>query len=68
MTPSRQLRKEWLRARRNVDKATDRVWSLAREQHLRLLLLAAIVGVVAGLGAVGVKELIAGVQTWGCCP
>ena len=62
MTPSRQLRKEWLRARRNVDKATDRVWSLAREQHLRLLLLAAIVGVVAGLGAVGVKELIAGVQ------
>ncbi|MCG6957876.1 MAG: chloride channel protein [Gemmatimonadetes bacterium] len=67
MSPSRHFRKEWIRARRNVDKATDRVWGLAREQHLRLLLLAAIVGMVAGLGAVGVKELIAGVQWlfWG---
>jgi CIC family chloride channel protein len=64
---SRQLRKEWLRARRNVDVARDRVRGLARAQHFRLLLLAAIVGMVAGLGAVGVKELIAGVQwlLWG---
>jgi chloride channel protein, CIC family len=67
VTHSRQLRKEWLRARRNVDMATDRVRRLARAQHLRLLLLAAVVGMVAGMGAVGVKALIAGVQwlLWG---
>ncbi len=47
--------------------ATDRVWRLAQAQHLRLLMLAAVVGMIAGLGAVGVKELIAGVQwlLWG---
>jgi CIC family chloride channel protein len=40
---------------------------LAREQHFRILLLAAIVGVVAGLGAIAVKELISLAQLlfWG---
>ena len=67
MTGAQRFQKEWTRARRNVDRARGRVWRLGREQHLRLLLLAAIVGVVAGLGAVAVQELIAAVQWvfWG---
>lgn len=61
------LRHRWVRARRNVDKARGRVRRLARDQHMRLLLLAAIVGVVAGVGAVAVQELIGLVQWvfWG---
>ena len=58
MTRTRKVRKGWLRARRNVGRATGRVLRLAGDQQLRLLLLAAIVGVVAGLGAVAVRELI----------
>ena len=67
MTSTDRFRKEWARARRNVDKARGRVRRLGRQQHLRLLLLAAIVGVVAGLGAVAVQELIGLVQWlfWG---
>ena len=67
MTGAQRFQKEWTRARRNVGRARGRVWRLGREQHLRLLLLAAIVGVVAGLGAVAVQELIAAVQWvfWG---
>jgi len=67
LTSAERFRKEWVRARRNVDRARGRVRRLGRQQHLRLLLLAAIVGVVAGLGAVAVQELIAFVQWvfWG---
>lgn len=63
MTRPVDLQKEWARARRNMDRARGRVRRLAREQHLRLLLLAALVGVVAGLGAVAVQELI-GLAQW----
>jgi CIC family chloride channel protein len=50
-----------------VDRARSRLRRLGRAQNLRLLLLAAVVGVVAGLGAVAVRELIVGVQWlfWG---
>lgn len=67
MTDPKTLQRRWARARRNVDKARGRVRRLTRDQHLRLLMLAAIVGVVAGVGAVAVKELIALVQWvfWG---
>ena len=67
MSSPGSLHHGWVRARRNVDKARGRVRRLAREEHLRLLLLAAMVGVVSGLGAVVVKEMISGVQWlfWG---
>jgi CIC family chloride channel protein len=67
LTKTDRFRKGWVRARRNVDKARGRVRRLGRRQHLRLLLLAAVVGVVAGFGAVAVQELIALAQWlfWG---
>ncbi|MGD8319799.1 MAG: chloride channel protein [Gemmatimonadota bacterium] len=67
MSHTDRFQKEWVRARRNVDKARGRVRRLGRDQHLRLLLLAAIVGVVAGLGAAAVQELISLAQWlfWG---
>ncbi len=58
MTTAHRVQKELGRARRNMDRARGRLRRLAREQHLRLLLMAVIVGVVAGLGAVAVRELI----------
>jgi len=50
-----------------VDRAGGRVLRLARGQQIRILLFAALVGIVAGLGAVAVKELIALGQSvfWG---
>ncbi len=47
--------------------ARRRIQRLSRDQHLRLLMLAAIVGVAAGVGAVGVREGIALVEHvfWG---
>ncbi len=67
MTRTERFQREWVRARRNMDKARNRVRRLSRQQHLQLLLLAAVVGVVAGLGAVAVREAIAFVQHvfWG---
>ena len=67
MTKGKRFRKDLIRARRNLDRAGGRVLGLVREQHLRILLLAAIVGVVAGLGAIAVKELISLAQSvfWG---
>lgn len=58
MTGTKKVRTGWLRARRNVDLATGRFRRLAQDKQLKILLLAAIVGVVAGLGALGVRELI----------
>ncbi len=58
VTGTKKVRPGWLRARRNVDLATGRFLRLAQDQQLKILLLAAIVGVVAGLGAVAVRELI----------
>jgi CIC family chloride channel protein len=57
----------WVRARRNVGRARGRVLRLAGDQQLKILLLAAVVGVVAGLGAVAVRELISLAQWvfWG---
>ncbi len=67
MTRGRQLQRRWVRTRRNVDRARGRMRRLVRQQHFRLLLMAAVVGIVAGLGAAGVQELIALVQWvfWG---
>ncbi len=58
MTRTRETRLGLLRARRNIDRATGRMLRLAGDQQLRILLIAAVVGVVAGLGAVAVRELI----------
>jgi len=67
VTNGKRFRRVWIRARRDLDRAGGRVLGLVREQHLRILLLAAIVGVVAGLGAIAVKELISLAQSvfWG---
>ncbi len=67
VTNSRRFRRDWVRARRNLDRAGGRVLRLVRDQNLRILLLAAVVGVVAGLGAIAVKELIFLAQSvfWG---
>ncbi len=51
-----------MRAREGYQEVRGRVRRLTREQHLRLLLLAVIVGVAADLGAVAVRQLIRGVQ------
>ena len=64
MTGTKKVRTGWLRARRNVDLATGRFFRLAQDQQLKILLLAAMVGIVAGLGAVGVRELIS-LGQWG---
>jgi len=62
MSTPTHLRREWMRARVGYQEVRGRVQRLAREQHIRLLLLAVIVGVAAGLGAVAVRQLIRGVQ------
>ncbi|HZD03296.1 MAG TPA: chloride channel protein, partial [Longimicrobiales bacterium] len=58
MSTTRRFRRDLGRIRRNVHRARGRLRRLYREQHLRLLLMAVMVGVVAGLGAVAVRELI----------
>ncbi len=67
MSSTERFHKEWVRTRRNMDKARRRIRRLSRDPHLRLLLLAAIVGVAAGFGAVAVRLGIAGVEHvfWG---
>jgi len=57
----------WSKVRRNLDRARGRVRRLGRRRHFRLLLLAVLVGVASGLGAIAVRELIALVQElfWG---
>lgn len=67
MAEQRTLKWSWSKVRRNLGKARSRVRRLGRRRHLKLLLLAAVVGVVAGLGAIGVRELIGFVQWvfWG---
>jgi CIC family chloride channel protein len=58
VTKARNPRRGWRRARRNVNLARGRMLRLAGDRQLRILLLAAVVGIVAGLGAVAVRELI----------
>ncbi|MGD8362313.1 MAG: chloride channel protein [Gemmatimonadota bacterium] len=67
MTRENQVQRQLTRARRNVGRVRGRLRRLGRTQHLRLLLLAAVVGVVAGLGAIAVQEMISLIQWvfWG---
>jgi CIC family chloride channel protein len=67
VTRENQVQRQLTRARRNVGRVRGRLRRLGRTQHLRLLLLAAVVGVVAGLGAIAVQELISLIQWvfWG---
>ncbi len=67
MTRTDDLQTQGSRALRQVDRAWSRVRRLGRAQHFRLLLMAVVVGVVAGVGAIAVQELIALVQWvfWG---
>jgi CIC family chloride channel protein len=67
VTRENQVQRQLTRARRNVGRVRGRLRRLGRTQHLRLLLLAAVVGVVAGLGAIAVQEMISLIQWvfWG---